>query len=778
MGIHRQTLLPSVGLLGLVAHSLAAPPAAAGEPCRALGFGSPAREIAECHGGYDDPERLGRALERELGLPAATAARLARALAAREAAFEREGRPSAAETRPVEAEFINLLSGAPGDPRLREEVAWFYADGRHQLETPSSALLEIVETSADPTGLALTLTELCDPRPLCLDIILAAAAARPEQPLLWHRAAELTIWPAWQSAFREESFRQLPSPPQDPRAAAAAAGSWIGGLLDAGLTRQAIAAFAGLADPVRALVEQGAEGKVEAKIGNLPFAGELRDLRIDLAAAHLLEGDLEKARAIVSAHGPARSLPAPWLFADHQGVTRDDGVRALLERRLAPSADDPFDLFAAILAKWHMSNDAATGWRVLARVAEHEGYPVLAAYALWRAAFPPARAAGPFTPGRPVPARIEATARTLETAADDLCLDLMDAGGALETRTRASLGPDPSATTIARLLGVPPRTTFAEQPLPEGLSPVDRLKDLPKGRRKAMRGLTLPPGIEVVRAEREGSKVVVIAVSRDYETNVSPGAYWVHLSDDGGATWSRPLYTGLRIQLPYLVRELSALPLLAADRLQLEVEVQEIDPSSVTFPDMGLAVIRREKGLYLDIPLAELRRDTDRDGLTDLAEERLLLDPEDSDTDGDGIGDAGDPLPSVPWSDDRSAAANALAAFVASAEHAGLPAVLEEGSPLPRSRLRGEETTFLVGDRALLTALRTQRRMVVLTPDEARAVRERLGLFFPFEIELFMLDRSGRRAYVVWSNSGSGGQSFLEERDGAWIELPASFWIS
>lgn len=38
---------------------------------------------------------------------------------------------------------------------------------------------------------------------------------------------------------------------------------------------------------------------------------------------------------------------------------------------------------------------------------------------------------------------------------------------------------------------------------------------------------------------------------------------------------------------------------------------------------------RREEGLYLSIPFGDLERDHDGDGLTDLAEERLLTDRND-----------------------------------------------------------------------------------------------------------------------------------------------------
>ena len=155
----------------------------------------------------------------------------------------------------------------------------------------------------------------------------------------------------------------------------------------------------------------------------------------------------------------------------------------------------------------------------------------------------------------------------------------------------------------------------------------------------------LPKDFEPVRAERQGGEAVAIGVSQDYDSvgEISRGAYWVIRSHDGGKTWGRPLYTGLRIQAPYVVRPASNLPLLAGDRMQVEVMVRDLDESSITFPPVGLRAKREQEGLMLQIPFADLERDGD--GLTDLAEERLVTDPFSPDTDGDGIPDGSDPIP-------------------------------------------------------------------------------------------------------------------------------------
>jgi hypothetical protein len=338
---------------------------------------------------------------------------------------------------------------------------------------------------------------------------------------------------------------------------------------------------------------------------------------------------------------------------------------------------------------------------------------------------------------------------------------------------------------------------FAEKPLPEGVRPLELEWQEVEKRQKAMAAeVALPAGFGMIRAERQGDRAVAIGVSQDLDPvgEVSAGAYWVILSSDGGRTWGPPLYTGLRVNQPYVVRAVSDLSLLADGHLrhlQIEVEIAELDASKLTFPPIGLATKRTAKGLYLDIPLALLEQDSDGDGLTDLAEERLLTDPGSRDTDGDGLEDGVDPLPTIPFQRAApTAAARALAAFVTDLWKGGMGALVEgvSGGPEPLGGIVGtmgggsplaQKTLYLVADRALFATLSPSRRVVVLTAEEMEAAQKKFGPFFPSRLELFVFDRSGRRAYAVWSASWEGGQTLLEENaDGSWKATPTTGWIT
>jgi hypothetical protein len=345
---------------------------------------------------------------------------------------------------------------------------------------------------------------------------------------------------------------------------------------------------------------------------------------------------------------------------------------------------------------------------------------------------------------------------------------------------------------VSRLLRAAAAVRFTERPLPGGIVPVELPADQIEKRQKASAaGVRLPAHFALIRAERQGDRAAAIGVSQDYDPvgEISSGAYWVLLSSDGGQTWDPPLYTGLRVNQPYVARAVSSLPLLAEDHLQVEVEIAELDPTRIYFPPIALAPKRTAKGLYLDIPLDLLRKDSDGDGLTDLAEERLMTDPLSRDTDDDGLEDGVDPLPTVPLRREAiSSSARALATFLADNWNVDRMAAIIEGiADGPRALCcakRGVQTVddkalFLIADRGLFATLSPPRRIVVLTPEEAETAKQKFGPFFPQKLELFVFDRSGRRSYIVWSASWQGGQTLLEEQpDGSWQATPMMNWVT
>ncbi len=773
-------------LILLVALPVAASAAhAAAKDCDP-GYGSPADRIAACAGGYAEPARIAAAFEAKLGLSADTAGRLAQAMVQVHALEEddengqrdpkRDWEPA---IRKIESQFIFLLRREPDNEAVAVEAGWFYASVEQELGfVPDQALFDLIRASADPARLAKALIAPVDgsPSDQTAQIVLAALDVRPADSSLWDKAGRAAPAMSWRLAFREEAFRTADAASPD---AARLAASWLSDLLEQGLTRQALAAYQGLPPDLRARLDRGEVKDPE----------NLSDLRIGLAVTAFLEGDWETAGRLASLASQAPAQPSDKTTS----TEKDASVQLrLLGRMLTPVSDDPFALFVDALDREGPFGGLGTntGELLLARLAEREGYPALTAYLLEGVAYGLSpNNLEPFEPARGVPPRVRANAAALAAERDALSRGYSQEARAAEYTARTGDGADPAAATIARLLRMPLPAAFEEHPLPADVPLLDLSDEAAeKQLAAAAKGLSLPTGVCLARVEREGSRVAALISSQGYDPTgeVSSGAYWVLLSADGGATWSEPLYTGLRINQPYVVRPVSALPLFAGDHLHVEVEIRELDPAKIYFPPVGLAPKRTARGLYLDIPLEALTRDSDGDGLTDLAEARLLTDPAAPDTDGDGIPDGADPLPTVRESaaEDHSPAALAIAAFVEEIKGAGGRAFIEGvGAPLlccsAKNKAQGpEKVLFFTGDRALFSALHPSLRIVVLTHDEQKEAERRFGPFYPTDIQLFLLDRTGRHAFLIWSAGWQGGAVRVDEKNGAWKATEVGGWFT
>jgi hypothetical protein len=790
--------LRRLALAGLLGLGCAGAVLAADRGCSEDSSGSAAIKIALCNGGFGDLQRLAAIYQERLGLPADVAGGLAETLAKCQALEARRDQAEVvpeAEVRQVESEFIILLDRAPGSKSIADELAWFYVSREWGGWAPAPALLDRVARSADPVGLAERLAEHDDWRP-GTEIRLAALAVRPGAAALWQRVSFDVFQPSWRSAFREEAYRQVAAGtagrPASPDLITAVAEAWLAAELDAGLDAPAVAAFEGMPPALRSRILRGDAGNVKGEAGGLPLEERMRDLRLPLAAAYLLTGEPKTAAGII-----ARLVPPSAAEQEKDPTLKaEEAARQAMLRWLHPAADDPFDLLTALLAASATSPGAGIGGRLQARLAEREGYPAIGAYLVKGLAENAGLDGGGFEPGGRVPARVRASAAALQGEIAKLRQGLADEVSADREAARETLGPDPAAATMDRLLRAPAVVRFTEKPLPAGIRPLELERQEVERRQQAMAAeVELPAGFGMIRAERQGERAVAIGVSQDLDPvgEVSAGAYWVILSSDGGRSWDPPLYTGLRVNQPWVVRAVSDLPLLADGplrHLQIEVEIAEIDDTRITFPPIGLATKRTAKGLYLDIPLELLEQDSDGDGLTDLVEERLLTDPASRDTDGDGLEDAVDPLPAIPYQRAApTARARALAAFVAGLWKDGTGALIEgvSGGPQPLGGVVGTsggsplapKTLYLVADRALFATLSPGRRVVVLNDEEMAAAEKRFGSFFPARLELFVFDRSGRRAYAVWSASWEGGQTLLEENaDGSWKASRTTGWIT
>ena len=689
------------------------------------------------------------------------------------------------EIRDLESRFISLMRQTPEDRAVATQLASFYDDLTWSLRTPAPELLDLVRTSQDPAELARIFID-AGSSVLQAQIALAALESRPADPVLWDWAAKAVPDEAWRILFQEEAFRvrlAAPSASSDTPSAPALAARWLSHLLTSGFLHRALVAYRELAPEIRASIDDDSavpDGRFDG------YGGDRRDLRLELAAAAFLDGDRETAGRLLRAATQKPAVRRPPQKHELDALLL---LQRLVERALAAPSDDGFDLLTGhltdIMGDWVLIRSLLT-----ARLAVREAYPALAAYELKRTASFLQDGNDFFEPDANVPVRLQAAKEGIDAERESLARSLEDEARAAETAARNGLGSDPAAPIIARLLTTPAAPVFAERPLPRGLKPV-RLSDEKIEARltAAAQRVHLPSGLSAVRIDQKGQQVAAIVTSQalDPVGEISDGGYWVLLSKDGGATWGDPLYTGLRLNQPYVVRPVSSFSLFAGDHLRLEVEVLELDSSLLFFPPVSLPVKRSAEGLFLEIPLSTLTRDSDGDGLTDLTEARLLTDPSLADSDGDRLTDGDDPLPCVPQSADTSITTEALAAVVQEIAGVGKRALIEGvvGTPIGVAccgSQKGppfiEPTVFFIGERPLFAGLRPDRRVVILTHGEAEAAANIFGPFFPLTLKLFLFDHTGHHAFVVWSASWQGGVLRLEEKNGQWIVNKLLSWIT
>lgn len=320
--------------------------------------------------------------------------------------------------------------------------------------------------------------------------------------------------------------------------------------------------------------------------------------------------------------------------------------------------------------------------------------------------------------------------------------------------------------------------------------------DEPPAMPAELEGLPVPAGAVLRHEAVDGERYVLFqSAELDLPGEIPAYGVWLTRTDDGA--WTEPAYLGLQQHFPYIVAASSDLPLVEDDRLQIEVQVREIASRSISFPPVGLSLARQEDGLVISRPLAEVFADSDSDGLTDIAELRLRMDPRLADSDSDGLPDGVDPAPLTatdgPASPGRRTLALAILQQMTGHDAGAIvisprapteePMELDDmladmGSPPPPPPM--PRSIILVSDDpGLFTGLDLPFRLLVFTTEQVRRLSEGGTPFYPPKVDVYS-SLDGRQHYVVWSASWVGG-AFIARcpSDGAPCEVEEkSSWIT
>lgn len=120
--------------------------------------------------------------------------------------------------------------------------------------------------------------------------------------------------------------------------------------------------------------------------------------------------------------------------------------------------------------------------------------------------------------------------------------------------------------------------------------------------------------------------------------------YWIALSNDNGNKWKQ-YYTGLTVNKNYYFKLNSKIPLWKDSKtLQIEAAIakKKVDRVIMLSPEKFSTI---KDSIAIELNITKITEDSDRDGLTDIVEDRMLLNSHNPDTDGDGITDAKDKNP-------------------------------------------------------------------------------------------------------------------------------------
>jgi hypothetical protein len=340
----------------------------------------------------------------------------------------------------------------------------------------------------------------------------------------------------------------------------------------------------------------------------------------------------------------------------------------------------------------------------------------------------------------------------------------------------ATVSPSETPQEPIHVHGRAEMPSWPEHPLPRGVA---AWKDTNSPER-APKGVSLPVDPEtVLRYERVGAERAIVYQSSDYDMPGEVPAFGVWFARTEQGHWTRPVYLGLRQYFPYVVTPGSKLPLFRGDVLQLEVRIREIDPSSITFPPIATGLLRSADGLYLTIDLARARADRDEDGLSDVEEIALGLDPASADTDGDGLPDGRDPLPLTAYRADVAAADRAVGrAVINRVLHHDAEAMVT--GPTPDTTHTRAGAVFLVGDPNLFAGISSAPfRLVVYTDADLRALDRGPAPFYAPKIIRMFSSLDGRRRYVEWSAKWAGGRFLVICQTGGECTVDdLSSWVS
>jgi hypothetical protein len=238
-----------------------------------------------------------------------------------------------------------------------------------------------------------------------------------------------------------------------------------------------------------------------------------------------------------------------------------------------------------------------------------------------------------------------------------------------------------------------------------------------------------------------------------------------------GLTQSLPLHLKWDSQVPFF-KDAHTVQIEAAYTRKVHLKQNHYYPSSELIQD----------GVVVEIDVALIMSDSDRDGLTDVLEEKLLLNPKKCDSDGDGVIDSLDPNPrfSLPRTEFTQ---------IYEEVHNGSHYLENLFYPIPFMPLKyamyslnGPDTyTCLIvsDDKDIQGIGLSNYRLIILTTEEYEAQKD-FGLkeFRQIYFDTLTKIPGKKDTYKIRVSSGPGGSEYtVRKGKGGWEYRHEAFWI-
>jgi hypothetical protein len=289
----------------------------------------------------------------------------------------------------------------------------------------------------------------------------------------------------------------------------------------------------------------------------------------------------------------------------------------------------------------------------------------------------------------------------------------------------------------------------------------------------------------IIKEERNDDQWAILYTDTKYDDFIFGGpGYWLAYSSDSGKTWKH-YFTGLSEKYNYVFKENSRLPLWK-DSVTVQIEADMVrQMTEVSHPiPAEFETLRNNIAVSINIPA--ITKDSDRDGLTDVEEEKMLLDPNNPDTDGDSIIDSKDKNPRFKSiKTDKSIIYETLI----ESYHPGRDGMeIDPENPPPFKEretdslyMFSDDISLLVTNDPAIQRINLRREtMIIMSTAEYEAYKEKYPSHFVRSSysPMFKCDKL-KNTFMINSSYLTGGESYaVQKTKKGWKITIISAWIS